>query len=355
MPRYMERHREKAGMTGWAQVNGLRGDTSIEERTKYDLWYIENWSVWLDVKIILRTDPPALSATQESDGGFTALLDSAAPVTVNVSHRGYGLLPPLRVDPAVDSLVDLTLPPRADLARNGGFETGALSPWSASGRLPVALTAYRAHTGQFAALLGAPAGVAALSTERAALSQTIVLPPPTTRPHLSFYASSVSLSLAQLRATVDDAGERRILPLKRSNHGAWLHFWADLTQWGGLSVIVTIEAWEAAGPGTGQIAVDDISVGEWHTPGIDTISPRILPGNRGVSFSVSGDNFEEGITAMLNGLPLSLLRSPWMLEARSPATLGPGVYELWIENPGGEAAATEVTVGLPIHLPLLLR
>jgi Undecaprenyl-phosphate glucose phosphotransferase len=55
IPRYMERHREKAGVTGWAQVNGLRGDTSIVERTKYDLWYIENWSLWLDFKIILRT------------------------------------------------------------------------------------------------------------------------------------------------------------------------------------------------------------------------------------------------------------------------------------------------------------
>lgn len=55
IPRYMERHREKAGLTGWAQVNGLRGDTSIEERTKYDLWYIENWSLWLDFKIMLRT------------------------------------------------------------------------------------------------------------------------------------------------------------------------------------------------------------------------------------------------------------------------------------------------------------
>ena len=55
IPRYMERHREKAGMTGWAQVNGLRGDTSIVERTKYDLWYIENWSLWLDFKICLRT------------------------------------------------------------------------------------------------------------------------------------------------------------------------------------------------------------------------------------------------------------------------------------------------------------
>ena len=55
VPRYMERHREKAGITGWAQVNGLRGETSIVERTKYDLYYIENWSLLFDLKIILRT------------------------------------------------------------------------------------------------------------------------------------------------------------------------------------------------------------------------------------------------------------------------------------------------------------
>ncbi len=55
IPRYMERHLEKGGMTGWAQVSGLRGDTSIAERTKYDLWYSENWSIWLDIKIVIRT------------------------------------------------------------------------------------------------------------------------------------------------------------------------------------------------------------------------------------------------------------------------------------------------------------
>ena len=55
IPRYMDRHREKAGITGWAQINGLRGDTSIIERTKYDLWYTENWSLALDFRIMIRT------------------------------------------------------------------------------------------------------------------------------------------------------------------------------------------------------------------------------------------------------------------------------------------------------------
>lgn len=66
IPRYMDRHREKAGMTGWAQVNGLRGDTSILERTKYDLWYTENWSIWLDFTILIRTVLKAISFRSEA-------------------------------------------------------------------------------------------------------------------------------------------------------------------------------------------------------------------------------------------------------------------------------------------------
>jgi exopolysaccharide biosynthesis polyprenyl glycosylphosphotransferase len=55
VPKYLDRHRVKTGVTGWAQVNGLRGDTSIQERIKYDLYYIENWSLAFDIRIVLRT------------------------------------------------------------------------------------------------------------------------------------------------------------------------------------------------------------------------------------------------------------------------------------------------------------
>ena len=55
IPHYLARQRVKSGMTGWAQVNGLRGNTSLEERISYDRYYIENWSLALDIKIILKT------------------------------------------------------------------------------------------------------------------------------------------------------------------------------------------------------------------------------------------------------------------------------------------------------------
>jgi Undecaprenyl-phosphate glucose phosphotransferase len=55
IPGYMMRHKIKSGITGWAQVNGMRGESPIEKRTQLDLFYIKNWSFWFDVKIILIT------------------------------------------------------------------------------------------------------------------------------------------------------------------------------------------------------------------------------------------------------------------------------------------------------------
>ena len=55
IPRYMVKHQVRPGLTGWAQVNGLRGDTSIRKRIEYDIYYIENWTLGFDIKIIFLT------------------------------------------------------------------------------------------------------------------------------------------------------------------------------------------------------------------------------------------------------------------------------------------------------------
>ena len=68
IPQYMLRHKVKAGITGWAQVNGWRGNTSLEKRIEYDLYYIENWSVRLDFKIMWLTVFRGLFQRAESPG-----------------------------------------------------------------------------------------------------------------------------------------------------------------------------------------------------------------------------------------------------------------------------------------------
>ena len=55
VPLYMVKHQVRPGITGWAQVNGLRGDTSIEERIRHDVYYIENWTLLFDIKILFMT------------------------------------------------------------------------------------------------------------------------------------------------------------------------------------------------------------------------------------------------------------------------------------------------------------
>ena len=55
IPRYMIKHQVRPGLTGWAQINGYRGDTSIRKRIEFDLYYIENWTMGFDIKILFLT------------------------------------------------------------------------------------------------------------------------------------------------------------------------------------------------------------------------------------------------------------------------------------------------------------
>jgi exopolysaccharide biosynthesis polyprenyl glycosylphosphotransferase len=79
--RYDDRHRVKSGMTGWAQVHGLRGQTSLSERIEWDNWYIQNWSLWLDLKILLMTPMACVKAPSE-DAAPAAARNHTAQQTV---------------------------------------------------------------------------------------------------------------------------------------------------------------------------------------------------------------------------------------------------------------------------------
>ena len=68
IPRYVQRHLVKPGITGLAQIRGLRGNTSLDERIEADIYYIENWSIWLDFKILLSTPGRMLNRSERYTG-----------------------------------------------------------------------------------------------------------------------------------------------------------------------------------------------------------------------------------------------------------------------------------------------
>lgn len=78
IPRYLDRHRVKSGMTGWAQVHRLRGNTPIGERTEYDIFYVENWSIWLDLRILWLTVLHLLAGGRSKAAGATKPLPAGA-------------------------------------------------------------------------------------------------------------------------------------------------------------------------------------------------------------------------------------------------------------------------------------
>ena len=89
MTRYQDRHRVKSGITGWAQVNGLRGQTSIADRVEWDNYYIQNWSLRLDLRIVMLTIAEVLrfrdSAT--SRPGYPKPADSSPAPSPRESFR----------------------------------------------------------------------------------------------------------------------------------------------------------------------------------------------------------------------------------------------------------------------------
>ncbi|SDD70351.1 exopolysaccharide biosynthesis polyprenyl glycosylphosphotransferase [Nocardioides lianchengensis] len=101
--RYDDRHRVAAGLTGWAQVNDLRGDTPIEARVRFDNHYIENWSLWTDVKILLRT---ARTLARPAPGGDRPLVLMPASEAEEDARR----TPPTRLGDAVPRVLHVAQP-----------------------------------------------------------------------------------------------------------------------------------------------------------------------------------------------------------------------------------------------------
>jgi exopolysaccharide biosynthesis polyprenyl glycosylphosphotransferase len=93
VPGYDDRHRVPAGMTGWAQVHGLRGDTSIKDRAVFDNHYVENWSLWRDLVILIRTVGTIVNVGGAEGTGFPPIWSDAADTKAPLQEAGYPSAP----------------------------------------------------------------------------------------------------------------------------------------------------------------------------------------------------------------------------------------------------------------------
>ena len=89
IPLYMVKHQVKPGITGWAQVNGYRGDTSIKKRIELDIWYIDNWSPLLDLSILIKTFPWAMINDERMGAENSKSTENADVKVIVASHKDY--------------------------------------------------------------------------------------------------------------------------------------------------------------------------------------------------------------------------------------------------------------------------
>lgn len=299
----------------------------------------------------VRAQPSPISLSASAADGTYDAYWAGQIATLNFSHAAYGSLPDVSSNGEGGGRLDVVLPPKTNAVKNGDFE-GGFRGWTTStpDNLYLRSDIGWPHTGEKVLLLVASAEPAVLSA-----SQEVLVPPAVARPTLSFFVRANPLwsaPQAGISVTVARAGQPpQELPLRTSRSEGWTHFWADLSAWGGENVNFTILATpDPFAPGL-NVLLDDVVVGEWHTPRITSVQrPASMTG----ALTVEGENFEPGAVVRLDDTVLATTYvDDSTLAADLPVGIKPGIYALWVTNPGGEEALTSLRVGLPVFLPLI--
>lgn len=139
----------------------------------------------------------------------------------------------------------------------------------------------------------------------------------------------------------------------------WSRIWIDVTAWADQTITVKFNFHQEMGAPYGQLFLDDISLGSWATPIIDTVTPGELREFAGDLISISGENFLDGVTVLLGDTPVEDVTylDEHALTFNLPAEIGIGQYDVWVVNPGGQPAAKPGTLrlGWLTTLPLIRR
>lgn len=305
----------------------------------------------------LTAAPAAIySLASAADGRYHGYLQASGPHEFTATKPGYGSTPPLSLEVAADVTVDHVLPPADDCLQDGGFERGALADgWQPFGGAGTVLTSTVRHSGALAAVLGASAAGAG----DCGLSQTVAIPAGLHRATASFLYRTEGAPAAgdRLYLAVGREGTTQEVKAITAASSAWAQAWADLSAWSGQTVTLTLGLHRGAGS-TLRAYVDEVSLGSWLTPVVEEVSPSRIDGRAAAEITIRGDNLLGTPTVRLRRNVLQVQRiDEHTLRATVPEGLWPGVYDLWVANPGGQEGALPggLTIGQQCYLPAIAQ
>lgn len=321
---------------------------------------------------VVNGGPDVMNQPEETGAGIYDLYYRATGnQEASVSKPGFGLLP-IPIWPVGTESEFLTiLPPQQNLLTNSFFEdpTDALTGWDTTGSsFPVQSSSGR--YGGNAARLGVDCGVDLCSDgpgKQALLSQTVTIPTDLHQPTLSFLyklwqRSTLPNNLMSVILTPQGGDPVTLMEVEAppgDTPAVWKHAWVDLSPWKGQEVNIMFHLKVIPEDGGQLLYLDEITLGAWTTPMIDTITPTQVeyPVGAGEWVEITGTNLLESLQIYVGDTPspeMELTQS-LSIRFRVPPGLAMGRYALWVENPGGVTAQARqpLTIGHIVFLPRL--
>jgi hypothetical protein len=301
------------------------------------------------------------------DGSLSQkLLGPKGSNRLSVSHAGFQPLAATVLDETDRRAVPLVLAPRDNVIKNGGFEASSttVSDWSVSS-IGANITSVQNNASyqfvRFSGKQGLFLGCTLCYPVPAQMSQTVSLTPALVNPTLAFAHTSLPLLATSpdsegLVIEVDDGISVTVVFSKAGTMGeplVWTFERLNMNSWNGKVITLTFRSKNFSGT-----LLDDISLGSWLTPVPTQTSITQLPANAPTTpITITGTNFIATPTVKLNG-SMALGNVQWLTEtqliADLPANLAPGIYDLWVTNPGGQESVLQnaIRVGQQLYLPL---
>jgi TolB protein len=273
----------------------------------------------------------------------------ASPVRITTSASGFGTIADTTLHLSGDQRFAYVLPPADDQISNGGFESGTLTGWNASGD-GASVSGTTFHTGQAAVRLVPGSGG---SSE---LTQAVTLGFGLQQPTFSFlYHFIDNPGNAEFSVEVVGTAQRSVLSTRGLTSG-WTHIWTDLSDFAGQTVTLRFQL---AG-GAATIALDDITLGSWKTPLIQSVTPSQWEAPQTQTITITGQNFANIPQVFLNDVALTDVE--WLdaghLRVQTPSSMLGGYYYLRVINPDGIASLLPTRILLspmPSFLPFTAK